>query len=489
MKVRMIIDASPSLPSPHWGEERVGCCNSREEGFSLVVVMVFIALLSSLAIIAVRMSGLTASSMYGESKGKQAYYIAEAAYQHALFKLNQSSVLPIDLVDQPFAGGTYSLNVSQVSAIDDLTITAVGSFEGTERTVVRVIPPPVKPFIIVAFAGTGVSGSSGDGGLALNARFSSPRGLAFDTAGNLYIADISNHRIRKVDKVTGIVTKIAGTSQGFWGDGGLATNARLNSPEGVTADQAGDIYIADTANCRIRKVAAATGIITTYAGTGTCGFNPPGDGGLAINARLNRPRDVVVDSNGNLYIADTSNCRIRRVDAVTGFISTFAGRGNCNLSGDGGLATDARINRPRGLAFDTAGDLYIADRSNHRIRKVNMITKIISTVAGTSGGFLGDGGLAINARLNQPQGVAINQFGTIYIADTSNRRIRKVDPATGIITTHAGTGTAGNTGDGGLATAAQLNAPAMVLAYDDVDGHIMISDTNNNRVREVTNAY
>jgi len=263
----MIIDASPSLPSPHWGEERVGCCNSREEGFSLVVVMVFIALLSSLAIIAVRMSGLTASSMYGESKGKQAYYIAEAAYQHALFKLNQSSVLPIDLVDQPFAGGTYSLNVSQVSAIDDLTITAVGSFEGTERTVVRVIPPPVKPFIIVAFAGTGVSGSSGDGGLALNARFRSPRGLAFDTAGNLYIADRSNHRIRKVDKVTGIVTKIAGTSQGFLGDGGLAVNARLNSPEGVGVSQTGDIYIADTTNCRARKVNVVTSIITTPQAT------------------------------------------------------------------------------------------------------------------------------------------------------------------------------------------------------------------------------
>src|SRR3990170_6776012 len=174
-----------------------------------------------------KISGLTASSVYGESKGKLAYYIAEAAYQHALFKLNQSSILPIDIIDQPFAGGTYSLNISQASPIDDLTITAVGSVGGTERTIVRVIPPPVKPFIIVAFAGTGVSGSSGDGGPALNARFNSPRGLAFDAVGNLYIADRSNHRIRKVDKVTGIVTKIAGTNQGFFGDGGLAVNARL----------------------------------------------------------------------------------------------------------------------------------------------------------------------------------------------------------------------------------------------------------------------
>jgi len=480
MKLRMII------------AEGVKGGHSREEGFSLVVVMVFIALLSSLAIIAVRMSGLTASSMYSESKGKQVYYISEAAYQHALFKLNQSSVLPIDIIDQPFAGGTYSLNISQASPIDDLTITAVGSVGGTERTIVRVIPPPVKPFIIVAFAGTGVSGSSGDGGLALNARFNSPRGLAFDAAGNLYIADRSNHRIRKVDKVTGIATKIAGTSQGFFGDGGLAVNARLNSPEGVGVSQTGDIYIADTTNCRARKVNAVTLIITTYAGSGTCGYTlptPPSDGIPATNARLNNPREVILDATGTVYIADTSNCRIRRVDAVTGIISTFAGTGNCNLSGDGGLATSARLNNPRGLAFDTAGNLYIADRSNHRIRKVNKITNIISTVAGTSGGYAGDGGLATNARLNQPQGVSINQFGTIYIADTSNHRIRKVDSATGIITTHAGTGTAGNTGDGGLATAARLNAPARVLAYDDVDGHLMISDTSNNRVREVTNAY
>src|SRR3989304_4750702 len=280
--------------------------------------------------------------------------------------------------------------------------------------------------------------------------------------------------------------------QGFFGDGGLATNARLNSPEGVGVSQTGGIYIADTTNCRARKANAVTSIITTYGGTGTCGYalpTPPSDGIPATNARLNSPREVILDATGNVYIADTSNCRIRRVDAVTGFISTFAGTGNCNLSGDGGLATNARINSPRGLAFDTAGDLYIADRSNHRIRKVNMITRIITTVAGTSGGFLGDGGLAVNARLNQPQGGAINQFGTIYIADTSNRRIRKVDSATGIITTHAGTGTAGNTGDGGRGTAGRPNAPARVLAYDDVDGHLMISDTNNNRVREVTNAY
>lgn len=460
----------------------------REEGFSLVVVIVFVAVLSSLAIVAIKMSGLTAISMYGKKEGEQAYYIAEAAYQHALFNLNQNPAWRGDLIDQPLAGGTYSLNVSQASPMDDLIITAVGSIGGTERTIVRTIPAPAKPFIIIAFAGTGTAGSSGDGGPALNARFDSPRGMAFDAAGNFYIADTKNNKIRKVDKTTGIVTTVAGTgAAGSSGDGGLAVNARLDSPEGVTVAQAGNIYIADTGNCRIRKVDAATSVITTYAGTGACGFD--GDGALATSRRVNDPRDVLVDPSGNVYIADTSNCRIRKVDAATLIITTFGGTGTCGLSGDGGLATNARFSSPRGLAFDASGNLYIADRDNNRIRKIDMITGIVTTVAGTNRGFSGDGGLAVSARLNRPEGVAVNQFGAIYIADTGNNRIRKVDSATGIITTYAGTGTPGNTGDGGSPTAARLNSSARVIAYNDVDGHILISDRKNNRVREVTNVY
>jgi len=459
----------------------------KEQGFSLVVVMVFVVLLSSLAIVAVKMSGLTALSMDGRKLKDQAYYVAEAAYQHALFNLNQNPAWRGDLIDQPFGGGSYSLNISQPSPIDDITITAVGSIGGTERTVVRTIPPPERPFIIVAFAGTGGTGSSGDGGPAMDARFNSPRGLAFDITGNLYIADTSNHRVRKVDKVTTIVSKVAGTNQGFSGDGGLAITAQLDSPEGVTVDPSGNIYIADTRNCRIRKVDGSTGIITTYAGTGTCGYG--GDGGPATKARLDRPRDVISDSNGNIYIADTRNCRIRKVDGSTGIITTYAGTGTCGWNGDGGTAMTRRFNRPGGLAFDAAGNLYIADTNNHRIRKVDKVTTIVTTVAGTSQGFSGDGGPAVNAQLNSPQGISINSYGTIYIADTNNHRIRRVDASTGIITTHAGTGTAGNSGDGGVATNAQLNTPSRVIAYDDVDGHILISDTNNNRVREVTNVY
>ena len=461
--------------------------NKESSGFSLVIVIVFIAMLSSLAIVAVKTGALTAISMHNSREGKQAYYIAEAAFQHALFKLNQNPAWRGDLLDQVFEGGTYSINVSQANQIDDLTVTATGSYDGTEHSLVRVIPPPAKPFIIIAFAGTGVSGSSGDGGLSLNARFSRPRGLAVDAAGNLHIADTSNHRIRKVDKVTGIVSKVAGTKKGFSGDSGLAVNARLNRPEGVTVDQSGNIYIADSTNCRIRKVDAATSIITTVAGTGICAFS--GDGGLATSARLNRPRDVVVDVSGNFYIADSSNCRIRKVNASDSKISTFAGNGTCAYGGDNGPPQNARINSPRGLALDTTGNLYIADRSNNRIRKIDMAANKITTVAGNGAqGYSGDAGTATAARLNRPQGVSVNQFGTIYIADTSNHRIRKVD-SSGTITTHAGNGTQGSTGDGGVATGGNLNSPARVFAYDDIDGHVMISDTSNNRVREVTNVY
>lgn len=462
----------------------------KQEGFSLVIVMVFIALLSSLAIIAVRMSGFTVTSIYGEENAKQAYYIAEAAYQDALFRLNQNTAWRGNLNNQPFAGGSYSLDVSQANPIDDLTITAVGSVGGTDRTIVRVIPPPVKPFIIVAYAGTGVAGSSGDSGAALSATLNKPRGLSKNTAGNVYIADTGNHYIRYVDVVLRKIYYFAGKKgqSGYTCDNCNPATAKMNSPEGLFIDLTGNVFFADTGNHIVRKIIAGGNIVTIAGIATSSGFT--GDSGLATNAKLNSPRDVIVDTIGNVYIADTSNCRIRKVAAVTAIITTFAGTGSCGLLGDGGLATNARINRPRGLAFDTTGgNMYFADTSNNRIRKINMITKIITTVAGTSGGFAGDGGLATIAKLNQPQGVAINQFGAIYIADTGNNRIRKVDPATGNISTHAGIGTAGSTGDGGVATAAQLNAPARLIAYDDVDGHLLISDTNNNRVREVTSVY
>jgi len=459
----------------------------KQEGFSLVIVVLLIAMLSSLAIVATKIGGLRVASMYGAVKEKQAYYIADAAYQHALFKLKQNSSWRGDLNDQPFAGGTYSINVSQTSSIDDLTITAVGTIAGTERTITRIIPPPDKPFIIVAFAGTGTQGWSGNNGPALNARLKRPRGIHKNSAGNVYIADRSNHQIRYVDAVSDNIYAVAGvgTVSGYNCNNCNPLTARLDSPQGVFIDGSGNVYIADTSNHIVRKVIAGGNIVNVAGTPGTQGSS--GDGGAATSARLRRPGDVALDNAGNIYIADTGNCKIRKVDAVTSFISTYAGTGTCGYNGNGGSATSTRLNSPRQLAFDSAGNLYVADTSNNRIRKIDKITGIVTTVAG--GGAGGDGGLAVNAQLNAPEGIAVNQFGTLYIADSSNNRIRKVDAATGIISAHAGTGSQGNTGDGGLATSALLNRPRRVIAYDDVDGHIIIADTNNNRIREVTNAY
>ncbi len=459
----------------------------KQEGFSLVIVVLLIAMLSSLAIVATKIGGLRVASMYGAVKEKQAYYIADAAYQHALFKLKQNSSWRGDLNDQPFVGGIYSINVSQTSSIDDLTITTVGTIARTERTITRIIPPPDKPFIIVAFAGTGTQGWSGNNGPALNARLNRPRGIHKNSAGNVYIADRSNHQIRYVDAVSDNIYAVAGvgTVSGYNCNNCNPLTARLDSPQGVFIDGSGNVYIADTSNHIVRKVIAGGNIVNVAGTPGTQGSS--GDGGAATSARLRSPGDVALDNAGNIYIADTGNCKIRKVDAVTSFISTYAGTGTCGYNGNGGSATSTRLNSPRQLAFDSAGNLYVADTSNNRIRKIDKITGIVTTVAG--GGAGGDGGLAVNAQLNAPEGIAVNQFGTLYIADSSNNRIRKVDAATGIISAHAGTGSQGNTGDGGLATSALLNRPRRVIAYDDVDGHIIIADTNNNRIREVTNAY
>src|SRR3990170_2653203 len=459
----------------------------KQEGFSLVIVVLLIAMLSSLAIVATKMGGLRVASMYGAVKEKQAYYIADAAYQHALYKLKQDSSWRGDLNDQPFAGGTYSINVSQTSSIDDLTITAVGSIAGTERTITRIIPPPEKPFIIIAFAGTGTQGWSGNNGPALNARLRSPRGVHKDAAGNVYIADRSNHQIRYVDFATDNIYAVAGvgTVSGYNCNDCNPLAARLDSPEGVFIDNSGNVYIADTSNHIVRKVIAGGNIVNVAGTPGTNGAS--GDGGPATSARLRSPEDVALDSNGDIYIADTGNCRIRKVDAATSIITNYAGTGSCGYNGDDAAATSRRLDGPRQLAFDSSGNLYVADTDNDRIRRIDKITGIITTVAG--GGAGGDGGLAVNAKLKGPEGIAVNSFGTMYIADSSSNRIRRVDGTNGIITAHAGTGTQGSTGDGGLATDARLNRPIRLTAYNDVDGHLIIADTNNNRIREVTNAY
>ena len=224
------------------------------------------------------------------------------------------------------------------------------------------------------------------------------------------------------------ITTYAGNGiAGYAGDGGPATSAQLKPPEDVDVDSSGNIYIADTQNQRIRKVDAATGIIQTVAGTGSAGYN--GDGGPATSAQLKAPSGVAIDSSGNIYIADTQNFRIRKVDAATGIIQTVAGTGVAGYSGDGGPATSAQIKNPAVVAVDASGNIYIADTLNHRIRKVDAATGIIQTVAGTGvAGYSGDGGPATSAQIKNPAVVAVDASGNIYIGDTDNHRIRKVDP-------------------------------------------------------------
>ncbi len=340
--------------------------------------------------------------------------------------------------------------------------------DSENNIVVRISPNGV----LTVVAGNGIAGFSGDGGPAISASLEWPEGVAVDSAGNLYIADWYNVRIRKVSG--GTITTVAGNgNKSFSGDGGPATSASLSGPKEVAVDSAGNLYIAD--GFRVRKVSGGT--ITTVAGNGVWGFS--GDGGPATSASLDSPCGVAVDSAGNLYIADWGNSRIRKVSGGT--ITTVAGNGNPGFSGDGGPATSASLSGPTGVAVDSADNLYIADADNSRIRKVSGGT--ITTVAGNENwGFSGDGGPATSAWLNAPEGVAVDSVGNLYIADTGNDRIRKVSRAT--ITTVAGNGAYRFSGDGGPATSASLDGP-WGLAVDSA-GNLYIADTWNNRIRKVS---
>ncbi|QMW00872.1 NHL repeat-containing protein [Spirosoma foliorum] len=337
--------------------------------------------------------------------------------------------------------------------------------------------------IITTVAGNGRSDpfEAGDGGPATAASLIGPTGIALDAAGNLYIADFYNNRIRKVS-TSGIITTVAGDgNRNFNGDGGVATRASLYNPTGVAVDAAGNIYIADQGNCRIRKI-DANGIITTIAGNNSRGFS--GDGGVATAASLNNPTSVIVDEYGNIYITDSVNQRVRRV-STDGIITTVVGNGLRRSTGDGGLATEASLNNPVSTAFDNNGNLYIALQDGHQIRKVSS-DGIITTVAGNGYiSFSGDGGLATSASLYNPFGVTTDSSDNLYITDLFNRRIRKVSPD-GIITTVAGNGNAGFSGDGGLATATTLNGVYNMIV--DAAGNLYMADSFNHRVRKVSSS-
>ena len=347
--------------------------------------------------------------------------------------------------------------------------------------------PPSGPATIVA--GNGTAGFSGDGGPATSAQLNNPLGIALDAQGDLYISDTNNERVRKVGLTSGIITTVAGagsfaSNDPSAGDGGLATNANLNAPIGIAFDAAGNLFISDSGHFRVRKV-SLNGIITTFVGTGSPGYS--GDGGLAGAATIYTAFGLAIDGAGNLYLVDQDGSVLRKVTKASGIITTIAGSAGVGFSGDGGLATAAKLSAAQAdVTVDAAANIYIADSGNHRVREIDAATGIISSAAGTSAGYGGDGGLATQAELNYPRGVAVDVSGNLYITDNLNHRVRKIDAVSKIITTVAGTGDASFGGDGGPAPKAQLSSPTFVAV--DSAANLYIADYQNARIRKVNSA-
>jgi len=411
--------------------------------------------------------------------GAGGFYVA-SMFQNRVYRVTADGRLSLvaGTLGQGFSGDGGPATSAQLSYPRGVVVDTAGNLfiADTGSNHVRKVTPGG---VIFTVAGNGTQGYSGDGGPATSAQLNYPSGVAVDTAGNLFVADSYNHCVRKVT-TGGVISTVAGNGTGgFGGDGGLATSAQLNAPSDVAVSAAGNLFIADRNNNRIRKVTPG-GVISTVAGTGAQGFSA--DGGPAISTELNAPLGVAADTAGNLFIADYGNNRVRKV-TLSGVINTVAGNGIRGFSGDGGPATSAQLNAPLGVAVDTAGNLFIADYGDNRVRKVTS-SGVISTVAGNEiRGFSGDGGPATSARLSYPYGVAVDTAGNLFIADTYNHCVRKVTPG-GVISTVAGNGTQGYSGDGGPAKAAQLRIPQGV-AVDTAD-ILFIADTGNNRVRKVT---
>ena len=340
---------------------------------------------------------------------------------------------------------------------------------------------PYQPGIIQTFVGTGLRGYTGDGGPAAKALLSEPFMCAFDAQGNLYVAEAMNHCVRRIDRASGTITTVAGTGgQGYSGDGGPASRATMDQPYSLQVDANGDIYIVDRLNAAIRKVAAATGVITTVAGTGEPGYS--GDGGPGTQAQLREPNDCFLDGRGGLLIADIQDQRVRRLDLGSGIIATVAGNGEKVRSGDGGPALEASILGARAVCLDRRGNTYICEREGNGVRRVDS-NGVMSTFAGTGeSGYTGDGGPALTATWGAPKAIRCDDQDNLLVVDTENHAIRRIDATTGVVTTIAG-GRLGGEGDGGQATDAGLDRPHGCEV--DGQGNIFIADSNNHRVRVV----
>lgn len=456
-----------------------------DAGFSVVVVtatiLVLLVLGLSLAAVVADHSSLAAHHV----ESNRAFYAAQAGVEYAIARLAADPswgglAAPGKAIDKA------SFWVAPPDALDEggaplpaghRRIVATGrSGEAT-----RVVQAVIAAGGMATIAGTGATGYAGDGGPAVAAELKNPEGVALGPDGSIYVVDTDHHVVRRIDSATGIITTVAGSgSPGWAGDGLAATAARLQFPQDVSVAANGDLYIADTGNHAIRRVEAATGLIATVAGTSSPGSS--GDGGAAAAARLSSPRGVAVAANGDFFIADRGNNKIRRVTAATGIITTYAGTGTAGYSGDGGAATAARLRQPEGVELALNGDLYIADTSNHAVRRVAAATGLIATVAGTGvSGYTGDGGPAAAARLDAPESLLISPAGEVWVADTGNHVVRRFTVG-GLIATAAGSGVAGFSGDGGPPTAAQMNRPSGVAL--DGSGALLIADRSNHRIRK-----
>lgn len=394
--------------------------------------------------------------------------------------LTAGTVCSVQVTFKPTLAGVRSapLNFTDSSGnVYTLSLTGIGEAPSAS----------LLPGTISTIAGTGTAGASGNGAAATAALLDHPSATVVDGKGDIYFADTANNEVREISASTGNISVAAGTgTAGFSGDGSAAVSAELNAPSGLAVDGAGDLYIADTGNNRVRFVSAANGTISTFAGTGTAGF--AGDGGAATSAELNAPQGVFLTAGGNLYIADTGNSAVRSVGLRSGAITTLAGNGTAGFAGDGGEAVAAQLNAPTAIAADAYGNIFIADTGNQRIREIAAFNSssgnlggVISTIAGVgTAGFNGDGAAA-TAYLSDPSGLAVDAAGDLYVADTGNNLVREI--SNGQILSVAGTGTAAYNGDGGTSSSAALNAPQGIAL--DGSGDLLIADSGNQVLREV----
>jgi sugar lactone lactonase YvrE len=421
-------------------------------------------------------------------KAGNIYFVDQNNCRIRMIKASNDTIYTISGGKAGFSGDGGPATKAQFWYPLGIAVDASGNVYIADTYENRVRKITVSNDTINTISGNGSSSFSGDGGPASSATLFQPHFLSFDASGNLFIADMGNNRIREILASNGTITTLSGDGMvGYNGNNIPAITSQLSNPTSVSVDDSGNVYFADNGNNMIREINKA-GNILKIAGNGTGGYS--GDGGPAGKAQLSGPDGITVNDSGYVFIADEYNNRIRKVNPVTNTITTIAGKGNAGYSGDGGYATNAELFYPVDIAIDSKGNIFIADMINDRIREINAVSHGIKTVAGNgynstkwSGGFSGDGGLATLAELNQPQGVAVDNNNNLYIADTWNYRIRKVNLTTGKISTIAGNGNWGYSGDGGPATVAELSPPTSVKV--DAFGSIYIADFYNNVVRQV----